>query len=238
MKHYLWDFTFTSVKNGSRRPATLTCVSVKLSAFFILSQIYFLAKFKYYFTFCEKFTFANRSCCIHPSWLQDLHQRKKTISRSSHRHCLAISLLSMTATFSQFFFEEQNTRQECWGIVSSTRPNRWSGSSLRSSAEYWKTTCSQSEKWAGTGNWSAVEKDNMLYQTQERIWILIGNDIACRQSCSLVTCSKSSKTVSTNIMKKVIFWVTGWNRSHCLYAVSCVVARQIVRHQSRDQFGI
>ena len=57
-------------------------------------------------------------------------------SVSTNLLCFAISLLSMRATFSQFFLVEQKMRQEWSGMTSVTRPSRWSGSTRVISALY------------------------------------------------------------------------------------------------------
>ena len=57
-------------------------------------------------------------------------------SVSTNLLCFAISLLSMRATFSQFFLVEQKMRQEWSGMTSVTRPSRWSGSIRVTSALY------------------------------------------------------------------------------------------------------
>ena len=54
----------------------------------------------------------------------------------SHLLCFTISLHSIMATFSQFFFVGQNRRQELSGMTSNTRPSRWSGSALVISGGY------------------------------------------------------------------------------------------------------
>lgn len=46
--------------------------------------------------------------------------------------------LKRTATFSQFFLEEQNIKQPFLGAHSVTKPAKWSGSDFETAALYYK----------------------------------------------------------------------------------------------------